>query len=78
MIPPPPRKHQCPHPQGGPLGKWYEPGTLWQCPECGEWWHAKDGEQVHGRTVWCAHSIWYPVSWWNFKMRRRIQAFSDG
>lgn len=72
IIQPPPAPHQCPHPHDGPLGEWYAPETLWQCDECRAWWYATEGRRDHGRTMWAAHSIWYPVCWWNWRLRKRI------
>jgi hypothetical protein len=72
FIPAPPAKHSC-NPPSGPLNRYYDPDTLWQCHDCQRWWFARDGEQVQGRVVWCQHSIFHPVRWWHRKLRKRIQ-----
>jgi hypothetical protein len=74
FIPAPPREHTCDTPRSGHLGTHYDPGTLWQCDVCEQWWYAEDGERITGNVVWSSsYTVWRPVGWWDFKLRRRIR-----
>jgi hypothetical protein len=65
----PERQHVCATPFLG----YYDAKTLWQCDECGRWWYAL--ERPDGRYVYYAPGTvdWYPVTWWNFALRKRIR-----
>lgn len=57
--------HYCPLPE---IDK-HDPGhhgTVWQCPECRQYW------VVGSREDWTTVYVWRPVTWFDFKARRRI------
>lgn len=68
------RPHTCPCP--APYEYDYlEDGTLWQCPECRQWWVGREIRYTPGdRVVWARGTVdWHPVTRWNRKLLKQIR-----
>lgn len=45
----------------------YPEDAIWQCPDCGRFFHYLGSSGLY------AGRYWQPVRWWNFRARRHIR-----